>query len=518
MDTLNKITVGIRAYNVQHYIEECLDSVYNQTIKDYINVVIIEDCSTDNTINIIENWIGEHKDFSIQLYKNQINKGAGVGLMLLQEYIQNTEYVIILDGDDFYLKTDCLEYMYNFIKKHDFDFVDFFGDIQLIHTGYLMKYNLYKQIKFNPFRFGEDGYGIFLKRITDNWVSHKYLFYYYRNNGISLCYNNKHKNPLLDIFYDVYYKGIPEAIVRLTKIQPEPEYQDIYNEMLNVKYDIHPAVLVLTKGSDLKEWIKHYISLGFEHIFILDNNEHPIKLESPNITILPYNEVPFVTWLEFQSTAYDYALSFIKNTIYNYLLVVDDDEYLNLKKHSNIIDHIEKELLVNGFYNCSFQWETYDDNNIIYEKDCKESIQDTYTRKLMAHKQSDVVGTIWCKVLFRVLPEVYYNKACNPGHFPNTSLYSSYFQANAAHIDVASIKHYRTQCLETFLKNKVLQKNFAKGNFGNNGLLTSYFTINEITLEKLEAYKELCNKYGIEYDQEEYNKFLNLLPRKNNKN
>lgn len=70
MDTLNKITVGIRAYNVQHYIEECLDSVYNQTIKDYINVVIIEDCSTDNTINIIENWIGEHKDFSIQLYKN----------------------------------------------------------------------------------------------------------------------------------------------------------------------------------------------------------------------------------------------------------------------------------------------------------------------------------------------------------------------------------------------------------------------------------------------------------------
>jgi hypothetical protein len=197
--------------------------------------------------------------------------------------------------------------------------------------------------------------------------------------------------------------------------------------MLNVKYDIHPAVLVLTKGSDLEEWIKHYISLGFEHIFILDNNDHPIKLESSNITIIPYNKVPFVSWLEFQSTAYDYALSFIKNTIYNYLLVVDDDEYLNLKKHSNIIDHIEKELLMNGFYNCSFQWETYDDNNIIYEKDCKESIQDTYTRKLMSHKQSDVVGTIWCKVLFRVLPEVYYNKACNPGHFPNTSLYNSYF-------------------------------------------------------------------------------------------
>lgn len=46
-----------------------------------------------------------------------------------------------------------------------------------------------------------------------------------------------------------------------------------------------------------------------------------------------------------------------------------------------------------------------------------------------------------------------------------------------------------------------------------NEILTkqNVFTINNCTLKKLEAYKELCNKYGIEYDQEEYNKYYDSL-------
>jgi len=153
-----KITVGIRAYNIENYIEQCLDSVYNQTIKDNIQLVIVEDCSTDNTLNIINNWIDTHKSVSVQLYNNSVNKGAGVGLMLLQEYIQDTEYVIILDGDDFYTKLDCLEYMYNFIKTHNFDFVKFSKHVNDYHVKNLVKYNIYKQINFNPFRYDEDGY------------------------------------------------------------------------------------------------------------------------------------------------------------------------------------------------------------------------------------------------------------------------------------------------------------------------------------------------------------------------
>lgn len=508
-----KITVGIRAYNVEHYIEQCLDSVYNQTIKNDIQIVIIEDCSTDTTLNIINNWIDTHQDISIQLYNNLTNKGAGVGLISLQKHIKDTEYVIILDGDDFYTKPDCLEYMYKFIKNHNFDFVKFSKYVNDYHIKNLIKLDLYKQINFNPFRYDEDGYTSQIYRLTQNWVLHDFDFYYYRNNIESISNHSIDIHPLLRIFADVYYRGLPEAVLQLRKLGPCEDYPEIYNQLLNVKYTINPGVLLLTKGTDISEWIIHYFQLGFDKLFILDNNEIPIKnVWGDQVVIIPYNKVQFTNWAEFQSTAYDYALSFIKQTDINYLLVVDDDEYLYLKKYSNITEFIINELLIHGFYNCDIKWETYDDNDIIYEKDTKVSIQKTYTRLISSNKQSDITNINWAKSLFRIIPELGFNKSSNPAHKPNNCLYHTIFQYYTIVNDSAVIKHYRTQCLETFLKHKVLQKNFTKGPFGQSGILTSYFTINELTLKKLEAYKELCNKYSIEYDQEEYNKFLKLLP------
>jgi len=69
--------------------------------------------------------------------------------------------------------------------------------------------------------------------------------------------------------------------------------------MQNVNYDINPAVLVLTKGVKLQEWITHYLNLGFEHIFVLDNNDVPLTINNPNVTIIPYNNVSLITWIEF---------------------------------------------------------------------------------------------------------------------------------------------------------------------------------------------------------------------------
>jgi glycosyltransferase involved in cell wall biosynthesis len=55
-----KVTVGIRTYNVSSYVEECLNSVYNQTIKNDIRVVLVDDCSTDETLIILDKWLDEH--------------------------------------------------------------------------------------------------------------------------------------------------------------------------------------------------------------------------------------------------------------------------------------------------------------------------------------------------------------------------------------------------------------------------------------------------------------------------
>lgn len=500
----SKITIGIRTYNVQNYIEQCLNSVYNQSIKKDLKIVLVDDCSTDNTLNIIQKWINEHEDFQIELYTNSKNQGAGVMLMQLQKYITNSEYVIILDGDDFYTKTDCMEYMYNFIKKHDFDFVKFSNKIEYYHVKNLIKFDLYKQIKFNPFRFAEDHYDHWLRNVTTNYVLHDYDFYYYRNNSHSLVRTNNNIKPITQIFDDIYYHNIPEMVCKLDYIIPSSEEEDIYNEMKKVQYCIKPAVLVLSKSTNLTEFINHYLNLGFDQIFILDNNDEPISYN--NVTIIPYNNIPLFDWVEFQSTAYDYALRIIKQTDYNYLLVVDDDEYLNLKTYSNIKDFIKHEMLVKGIFNCDFIWETYDDNDIIYEKDVKDSIQETYTRKLSYGKFSDICHIDWTKSLFRIFPETSFHDTANPGHHPNLN-----YNENPIDPKIAVLKHYRTQCLETFIKTKVIQKNFIKGHFGSFGLLNGYFHINKCSFEKLEAVKILFNKYNIELPQEEFDKYYNLL-------
>jgi hypothetical protein len=69
--------------------------------------------------------------------------------------------------------------------------------------------------------------------------------------------------------------------------------------MQNVPYEINPAVLVLTKNTNLQEWVTHHLNIGFEHIFVIDNNDLPITLNNTNVTIIPYNNVQLISWIEF---------------------------------------------------------------------------------------------------------------------------------------------------------------------------------------------------------------------------
>ena len=46
-------------YNTEKYIGECLDSIFAQTFDDY-EVIVVDDCSTDNSCAIVENYIQTH--------------------------------------------------------------------------------------------------------------------------------------------------------------------------------------------------------------------------------------------------------------------------------------------------------------------------------------------------------------------------------------------------------------------------------------------------------------------------
>ena len=53
---MTKISIIIPVYNTEQYLEQCIDSILNQTLKD-IEIILINDGSTDKSYNILKKYI-----------------------------------------------------------------------------------------------------------------------------------------------------------------------------------------------------------------------------------------------------------------------------------------------------------------------------------------------------------------------------------------------------------------------------------------------------------------------------
>lgn len=109
-----KISVIIPNFNNARYLQESIQSVLNQTLKD-IEVIIVDDCSTDDSWKILQQL--ERKDSRIKIIKNQENSGAGLSRNAGLD-IATGEFIKFLDSDDT-MDLDVLEYMYNIAKEQN---------------------------------------------------------------------------------------------------------------------------------------------------------------------------------------------------------------------------------------------------------------------------------------------------------------------------------------------------------------------------------------------------------------
>ena len=91
-------TVGVLmpVYNVENYIEKAVESVLNQTYTN-LEIIIVDDCSTDNTFEILENL--SFRDSRIKLFRSEINQGIVKSLNFGLTKI-SSEFVVRMDGDD----------------------------------------------------------------------------------------------------------------------------------------------------------------------------------------------------------------------------------------------------------------------------------------------------------------------------------------------------------------------------------------------------------------------------------
>ncbi len=109
-----RFSVIITAYNVEAYISQCVDSIRQQTFKDF-EIIIVDDKSTDNTGNILNKY--KESDSDIRIETLHENSGASIARNRGVSKAQG-DYILFVDGDD-YLTQNALEEIEKSIIDYD---------------------------------------------------------------------------------------------------------------------------------------------------------------------------------------------------------------------------------------------------------------------------------------------------------------------------------------------------------------------------------------------------------------
>ena len=111
-----KLSVIMPVFNVEKTIKEALDSVLMQEVNFPYEIIICNDCSTDNTLNIINEY--KDKFNNIIFLNNATNSGNAISFYNAL-CIAKGDYFCVLDGDDFYTVRNKLQKQVDFLDSDE---------------------------------------------------------------------------------------------------------------------------------------------------------------------------------------------------------------------------------------------------------------------------------------------------------------------------------------------------------------------------------------------------------------
>lgn len=111
------VSVPVVTYNSSKTVIETLDSIYNQTYPN-IELIVSDDCSPDNTVEICREWIAAHKDRFVRTELLTVEKNTGVsGNLNRAENACHGEWSKSIAGDDV-LMPNCIEEYINYVTNN----------------------------------------------------------------------------------------------------------------------------------------------------------------------------------------------------------------------------------------------------------------------------------------------------------------------------------------------------------------------------------------------------------------
>ena len=209
---MKKFSIIVPAYNVEEYITKSFDNILNQTFKDF-EVICVDDCSTDNTLNKINTYV--EKDSRFKLIKHEKNKGPSSARNTALDYAKG-QYIVFLDPDD-YLMTNALERIYYAFNKSKADSVWYDAKV-LSGENLILNLSVHKQ---HPLLEKEGFYSITSNNITefDDFVWDKAF-----KHSVLKKLNFKFPDGLLFEDAEFYFK----IYTQIKEIYYLPEYLYVY--------------------------------------------------------------------------------------------------------------------------------------------------------------------------------------------------------------------------------------------------------------------------------------------------
>ena len=218
------ISVIVPVYNVEEYLEECLDSIKNQTFKDF-EVILVNDGSIDNSQEICELYCDQDSRFCLI---NQENKGQSIARNIGVAESKG-KFIVFIDSDDI-VRVDLLDQLMNYMsdeidivecdKTEDIQYLNEKGkDIQVKEfdsnealykcfnhavswspVAKLYRREIVEKIPFLENLIYEDFYtGIVSLKYINKMRKIDYIGYYYRYHTSSTM-NQTYSEKNLDIF------------------------------------------------------------------------------------------------------------------------------------------------------------------------------------------------------------------------------------------------------------------------------------------------------------------------------
>ena len=110
------VSIIMPSYNTSEYVAESIKSVLNQTYTNW-ELIIVDDCSTDNSEEIIKQFANDER---IRFFKNKKNSGAAISRNFALREAKG-KWIAFLDSDDLW-EPEKLEKQIGFMRENDYKF------------------------------------------------------------------------------------------------------------------------------------------------------------------------------------------------------------------------------------------------------------------------------------------------------------------------------------------------------------------------------------------------------------